>query len=216
MTDVASKAATKSGGFRQVSKAEARSHLSRDERIARLEGVVLTLESAEQYVEEISRLWRDAQSTFLMIGRYLIQAKIRLGLEEKSFQDFVDNHLPFGYQVSYQLRKVAEAIDGNRLPITELPSSYATIYQFATMEPDELERARRAELIRPNVKRREVIDFKRMLARERVVETAAPPPAQRLAQLERRRATLIAQRDRVLVELAEVERELTADAPREA
>ncbi len=201
-------------GFRQVSKAQARTHLSRDERITRLEGVVLPLETAEEYVEEISRLWKDAQNTFLTIGRYLNQAMVTLQLDKEggqTFQGFVENNLPFGYQVAYQLRKVAEAIDGNRLMLEELPPSYATIYQFTTLTDADLDKARHSQppLLRPTVKREEIVAFKRQLAREKVSEEAVPP-ARRLAQLQRRRKTLIAQRDKILAELAEIEREIGA------
>lgn len=193
-------------GFKQVTKAQARTHLSRDERITRLEGVVLPLDSREEYVEKISQLWRDAQTTFLTIGRYLVQAAGQF--EHGEYQAMVDNELPFGYQVSYQLRKVAEAIDGKRLMLDEMPPSYATIYQFTTLTDEQLLLARQAEppLIRPSVKREEVVAFKRELAR-----TAPKPevdPTRRRTQLQRRRRTLIAQRDKILAELAEIDREI--------
>jgi hypothetical protein len=195
-----------SGGFKQVTKAQARGHLSRDERISRLEGVIVPLERREEYVEEISRLWRDAQTTFLQIGRYLVQAADKL--EHGEYQAMVENELPFGYQVSYQLRKVAEAIDGGRLPGAELPPSYATIYQLTTLSDAQLQlaQAQVPPLIRPTVKREEIVRFKRELAR------AAPrrdgSDSLRRGQLERRRKTLEAQRDKILAELAEIEREL--------
>lgn len=196
--------------FKQVTKAQARSHLSRDERIARLDETVLPLERRDEYVQEISRLWRNAQSTFLTIGRYLVQAADRL--EHGEFQAMVENELPFGYQVAYQLRKVAEAIDGNRFPVEDLPPSYATIYQLTTLSDEQLDlaRAELPPLIRPTVKREEVVQFKRRLARLK-----PPPdvlPAKRIAQLRRRRQSLIKQRDRILSELARVEEELGAFA----
>ncbi|AVM72875.1 hypothetical protein [Magnetospirillum gryphiswaldense] len=198
-------------GFRQVTKAQARGHLSRDERIARLEGTVLTLDRREEFVEEISRLWRDAQDTFLTIGRYLVQAAERL--EHGEYQAMVDNQLPFGYQVSYQLRKVAEAIDGKRLLLEELPPSYATIYQFTTLTDEQLTLARQTEppLLRPTVKREEIVTFKREMARKVASESPAnlPDPAKRVAQLKRRKENLLKQQAAILVELAKIEEELT-------
>lgn len=195
-------------GFKQVSKAQARSHLSRDERISRLEGAVVEYQRREEYVEEISRLWRDAQNTFLMIGRYLVVAAAKL--EYGEFQAMVENELPFGYQVAYQLRRVAEAIDSGRLPGPELPSSYATIYQLTTLSDEHLRLAQQEQpsLIRPSVKREEIVRFKRRLAQQSG-HTQEPSP-QRIAQLKRRQKTLIEQRDKLLVELAEIERELAA------
>ncbi len=204
-------------GFKQVTKAQARSHLSHDERIARLEGVVRQLESEDEFVEEIDRLWKSAQTTFLTIGRYLVQAQIKLKLADRkeegkqTFAAFVEHRLPFGYQVAYQLRKVAEAVDHNVLNLEELPSSYATAYQLTTLDPSRLEEARRMDppLVRADVKREEIVAFKRKIARE------APAPTQdqakRVKQLERRRKVLIAQRDKILAELLDVEQELGTD-----
>jgi len=190
-------------GFRQVSKAQARSHLSRDERVARLDGAIVDYVSRGDYVEEISRLWKDAQNTFLTIGRYLVAAANRL--EHGEFQAMVENELPFGYQVSYQLRKVAEAIDGGRLPAAQLPSSYATIYQFTTLSDEQINLAQERELFRPDVKRHEIIDFKREIAK-----TVQAPnlSLKRVAQLKRLRENLIKQRDIILARLADVEKEL--------
>ncbi len=194
-------------GFKQVTKAQARSHLSRDERIARLEGVILPLQARADYVQEISRLWKDAQNSFLTIGRYLVQAAERL--EHGEYQAMVDNELPFGYQVSYQLRKVAEAIDGKRLVIDELPSSYATIYQLTTLSDEQLEEARRQQppLIRPSVKRQEIVAFKRELTRAKSIQPQSP--SRRLAQLQKRKQALQAQQERIARELEEIELELS-------
>jgi hypothetical protein len=191
-------------GFRQVTKAQARSHLSRDERIARLEGSVVEYEAREDFIEEISRLWRDAQNTFLMIGRYLVLAAAKL--EYGEFQAMVENELPFGYQVAYQLRKVAEAIDSGRLPGADLPPSYATIYQLTTLSDAEISLAAERQLIRPDLKRHEIVAFKREIARARSLPEALP--AKRISQLQRLRESLIRQRDKILAELAAVEQEL--------
>jgi exonuclease VII small subunit len=199
-------------GFKQVTKAQARSHLSHDERIARLEGVVRSLESEDEFVEEISRLWKSAQTTFLTIGRYLVQAQQKLKLSDKkddekqTFAAFVEHRLPFGYQVAYQLRKVAEAVDKNVLSLEELPSSYATAYQLTTLTPDHLEKARQMDppLVRADVKREEIAAFKRQITRQALSQ--ATDSSRWLRQMERRRETLIARRDQILAEITEIDR----------
>jgi exonuclease VII small subunit len=193
--------------------------LSHDERIARLEGVVRQLDSEDEFVEEIDRLWKSAQTTFLTIGRYLVQAQIKLKLADKkeegkqTFAAFVEGRLPFGYQVAYQLRKVAEAVDDNVLSLEELPSSYATAYQLTTLDSEHLEEARKMDppLVRADVKRQEIVAFKRQIARETPVPI--PNQSKRVKQLERRRTVLIAQRDKILAELAELEDTLSALSP---
>src|SRR4051812_28069269 len=64
------------------------------------------LRNPDEYVREIYRLWREAQQSFLAIGRYLIQAKRKLAHGE--FQRLVEASLPFGRQTAYELRMIAE------------------------------------------------------------------------------------------------------------
>lgn len=199
----------KQGGFKIVTKAQAQKHMSRDERIQRMEGAVIPLETEEEFIETIERLWRDAQGAFLTIGRYLIQAQSKLGMEEKTFKGFVESKLPFGYQTAYQLCKVAAAIDGHVLAIEEVPPSYATVYLFATMEPEDLAEARSMAppLLRPNVTRKEVAEFKRQKEQARLLQ-ASPSEVMRKTRerLRRNRATLQKRRDAIDAQLAELDR----------
>lgn len=190
-------------GFRQVSKAQAKTHLSRDERVARLDGAVVQFSNRAEYQHEISRLWENAQDTFVTIGRYLLAAAASLPHGE--FDVMVENGLPFGRQIAYQLRKVAEAIDGGRFPPEQLPPSYTTIFQLTTLTDPQLSVAKERGLLRPDVTRREIITFRREVARE---AGAAATPAQ-LAGLAKRGETLLKQRDKILRELMEVERAMS-------
>lgn len=182
-------------GFKQVSKAQARRHMAVDERIERMAEAPLDLIHREEFVHEIGTLWRSAQEKFLLIGRYLVQARNRLAHGE--FQAMVENELPFGYQVAYQLRMVAEAVDSGRLPGTKLPPSYATVYQLATLTTEQLRLADQRNLIRPDVTRPEIVRFKRDLR-----QAAVDRPD--------RREALRAERDRLRERLALVEAELAA------
>lgn len=126
---------------------------------------VVHLKHPEQFVREISKLWREAQHSFLAIGRYLVQAKE--SLPHGSYQTMVDESLPFGRQVAYEFRMVAEAVDGGRLPEPKLPHSSSVAYQLATLKADELAEASKAGLIRPDLRRPEIIAWKRERARFR-------------------------------------------------
>ncbi|MFD1623451.1 hypothetical protein [Azospirillum griseum] len=183
-------------GFKQVSKAQARRHIAVDERIERMAEAPLDLLRREEFVQEIATLWRSAQEKFLLIGRYLVQARNRLPHGE--FQAMVENELPFGYQVAYQLRMVAEAVDSGRLPGAKLPPSYATVYQLATLTTEQLRLADQRNLIRPDVTRPEIVRFKRDLR-----QTSTPAPVDR-------RTALLEERDRLRTRLAVVEAELHA------
>ncbi|MBP2230138.1 sulfite reductase beta subunit-like hemoprotein [Azospirillum agricola] len=187
-------------GFKQVSKAQARRHMAVDERIERMAEAPLDLIRREEFVHEIATLWRSAQERFLLIGRYLVQARSRLPHGE--FQAMVENELPFGYQVAYQLRMVAEAVDSGRLPGTKLPPSYATVYQLATLTTEQLRLADQRNLIRPDVTRPEIVRFKRDLRQAGVMAAAGLPEAPG------RREALLAERERLRARLAAVEAEL--------
>ena len=123
-----------------------------------------------EYVEEIDKLWSEAQDKFLSIGRYLVQAKLQL--PHGQFEDMVATQLPFGKNVAYQLRCVALAVEQDRLDASTLPRSYNNAFRLAQMKSPLLERAREAKLIRPDVTRREIDDFLNVVASE--VERSLP------------------------------------------
>lgn len=124
------------------------------------------LRSPDEYVREISRLWREAQQSFLAIGRYLVQAKRKLAHGE--FQKLVEASLPFGRQTAYELRMVAEAVDGGRIPEPKLPQAASVAYQLATLKPEDLAAADQDGLLRPDLRRPEIVAWKR----ERLRRTA--------------------------------------------
>ena len=123
-----------------------------------------------EYVEEIDKLWGEAQEKFLIIGRYLLQAKLTLPYGQ--FETMVATQLPFGKNIAYQLRCVAQAVDQERLDAAEVPRSYNNAFRLAQMKPPLLERAREAKLVRPDVKRREIDEFLDVVASE--VERGRP------------------------------------------
>src|SRR4051794_20340026 len=117
-----------------------------------------------EYVDEIDKLWGEAQEKFLIIGRYLLQAK--LTLPHGQFETMVATQLPFGKNIAYQLRCVAQAVDQERLDVAEVPRSYNNAFRLAQMKPPLLERARKAKLVRPDVTRREIDEFLDVVALE--------------------------------------------------
>jgi hypothetical protein len=154
---------------------------------------------AEEYVSEISRLWNRAQSAFLEIGSLLIRAKDTLPHGE--YVAAVEAELPFSARTAYQLREAARWAMGGTVPMEHLPGSYSTIYLLSTLEPPLLKEAEKDGLIRPELKRAELIEWRRRksMAGEREEEIRS-----RLARLKRERAKLDE-------EIARLEAELTAD-----
>ena len=116
-------------------------------------------DSAAAYARDISRLWRETQRAFLAIGRNLVRAKERLPRGE--FERMVSNELPFGVSLAYQLRMIAEMVDTGRVLEAELPTNATTAYQLAVLSSTELAEARQMGLVRPDLKRPEIISWKR-------------------------------------------------------
>lgn len=129
-----------------------------------IDNTILPLEG-DELVDEIGRLWDEAQQKFVAIGRYLVRA---FDLYEGTFEETVLSRLPFGRIVAYQLRAVAEAVDSQRLPESRLPRSYATAYKLITLPPLDYEEAKKRGIVRADVTRPEVEAFKRELKDERL------------------------------------------------
>ncbi|MGK7871561.1 DUF3102 domain-containing protein [Falsiroseomonas sp. E2-1-a20] len=113
----------------------------------------------QDYVSEISRLWSRAQGAFLEIGRLLIRAKEMLPHGE--YVASVEAELPFSSRTAYQLREAARWALGGPIPMERLPGSYSTIYLLSTLEPPVLDAAEKDGLIRPELKRAELIEWRR-------------------------------------------------------
>jgi len=187
-------------GFKQISRAQARGVIARDERIDEMSTAIIECTSRGDFASEIGRLWRTAQDSFLAIGRYLVSAAAKL--EHGQWAEMVETDLPFGRQTAYKLRMVAEAVDGGRLPEASLPNDYNTAYEIATLTTDALCIAGEQHLIRPDVKRHEIVAFKRSIAPP-VTQTTIKP--RRLATLRRKRQALLNEVARIDAEIAAAE-----------
>jgi hypothetical protein len=134
------------------------------EQASRMEAVRTAAErlpTREAYVQELTRLWREAQDRFVAIGEYLMHAKETLAHGE--YEKMVANDLPFGRAVAHSLRTVALAVQEGRLGKVELPRSYTTAYFLATLEPHHLALARERGLVRQDVPRSTIDAFRREL-----------------------------------------------------
>jgi hypothetical protein len=132
-----------------------------------LNNSILDLRTEKEVVDEVAKLWVEAQEKFLAIGRYLRRAKAKFS---GSFESHIVANLPFGKNVAYQLRMVAEAVDSGRLPERDLPRSYATAFQLVSLPAPDFEVARDQGLVRSTVTRPEVESFKRELKARRLTQ----------------------------------------------
>ena len=154
-----------------------------DARVLALQMAKTEPQQAEEFVSEISRLWSRAQGAFLEIGRLLIKAKETLPHGE--YVAAVEAELPFSVRTAYQLREAARWAMGGPVPMEQLPGSYSTIYLLSTLEPPLLHEAEKDGLIRPELKRAELIEWRR-----RRVTDGSGNLRDRLARLKRERARL--------------------------
>jgi hypothetical protein len=172
-----------------------------DARVLALEAIRNEPQVAEDYVATISHLWRQAQGTFLDIGKLLIRAKDTLAHGE--YTEAVEARLPFSGRTAYQLREAARwAMEMDRLQaisLTQLPGAYSTIYLLSTLDRASLERAKHDGLIRPDLRRAELVAWRRKRMGE---------PVRTRADLEARREKLRRDRDRLEAELREIEEAL--------
>jgi hypothetical protein len=164
-----------------------------------LSNSILNLSSEAEVVEEVSKLWGEAQDKFLAIGRYLRRAKDRF---PGSFERKIVASLPFGKNVAYQLRLVAEAVDKGRLPEEHLPRSYATAFQLVSLPDPDFEEAKKRALVRSTVTRPEVNAFRKELQQIR------SRSGDEVEHLKRERSELLREDERLRVRQAEVKARL--------
>lgn len=156
---------------------------------------------------EIQREWGDARDSFLAIGRALIALEqILTKAEFARLRHGTERLFPFSDATATQLRQIARAVDGGRIPADACPGSYGTAYQITLLTEPQLRVARERGLIRPDITRREIMQ----LRREVPANGTEPSPPGRLdrARLREERARLGEKRDRLAEELAMVERRI--------
>lgn len=173
--------------------------LEGDARVQALRAVTVEPKSPDEYVDAIEKLWSRAQTMFLDIGRLLIRAKEMLPHGEYSAA--VEARLPFATRTAYQLREAARwALEMDRrrtITLDRLPGSYSTIYLLSTFDPPTLQRAEAEGMVRPDLRRAELIAWRRDQRGEERVTLQA-----RREKLLRERARLDEELRRIEVELA--------------
>lgn len=156
---------------------------------------------------EIQKEWGDARDSFLAIGRALLILEHELTKAEFARLRHESERLfPFSDATATQLRQIARAVDGGRIPAAACPGSYGTAYQITLLTEAQLRVARERGLIRPDVTRREIMQLRREI---RVIDAEAGPYGRvDRTQLREERVRLAERRERLAGELAAVERRI--------
>lgn len=156
---------------------------------------------------EIQKEWGDARDSFLAIGRALIELEDMLTKAEFTrLRHGTERLLPFSDATATQLRQIARAVDGGRIPADACPGSYGTAYQITLLTDPQLRLARERGLIRPDVTRREIMQLRREVS----PSGAEAPSIGRLSrtQLREERARMNERRARLMDELSMIERRI--------
>jgi hypothetical protein len=161
---------------------------------------LVDLATTDEFAVEIGRLWRESHERFVLIGQYLEQAKTKLHHGE--FIAMIDSRLPFGRAVAHKLMTVARAIASGMVPPEIAPPSYSMVYEITTLDASEREEAVRSGIIHPDMRRADLIAFKR---RRRAVSGGLD---------DGERQQLHEERDRLLAERGRIERRLREIAER--
>ncbi len=90
---------------------------------------------------------------------------------------------------------------GGAVPVERLPGSYSTIYLLSTFDLPTLREAERDGLIRPELKRAELIEWRRMRVQEQDSRVALQA---RLDRLRRERARIDEEMRRVKAQLGDL------------
>lgn len=129
------------------------------DRTADLRNSMVPCRTLDDYRSEIAKLWDHARQSFLLIGRYLNDAKDRL--PHGQFQHLVEREVPFGRSQAFQFRAIATMVDTGKVLEDELPSSSSIAYELSKLEPVELEDARKQGLLKGNVTRTQIRSWRR-------------------------------------------------------
>jgi hypothetical protein len=115
------------------------------------------------YVDEIWKLAADMATRVVAIGRYLNMAKEKL--PHGAYEAMIANELPFKKTQSWLFRKIAEAVDTQRLAEQDLPRDINAAAKLACLDDETLAQARSHQppLVRSDARREEIVRFIRSL-----------------------------------------------------
>lgn len=164
-------------------------------------------ETVDDYISTIARLYDEAEERFVQIGRHLIDAKARL--QHGEWGRLVAQ-LPFSHRTATMLITAARAIINKTIEPDRAPKSWANVYLLASMSDEERRLADAHNIIRPDVTRREILEFRREVSgpgqRDKSpLSTAMDEVAVELAQL-------MAQKRQIEARIAELQRRHAAGA----
>ena len=115
--------------------------------------------AATHFAERIHVAWNKTRDGIFEVGRLLVQAKVALPHGE--FTVMVETELPFKRATAIRLMAVAADVRlSNDSHVNHLPTSWGTLYELTTLSDAQFEEALGAEIIRPDMERKDLAPIK--------------------------------------------------------
>jgi hypothetical protein len=163
--------------------------------------------TVDDFASAIDTEWREAQDRFLSIGGLLVQAERTLAQPEYLV---LCERLPFGKATRSQLLTAYRCVQSGKVPAEMAVVGYSTLYQVAQLSDEEFKKAAEAGLLRPDVKRTELVEFRKWVRGKE--KGTAPGRASRNAPTQTTSGldviALRVRREMLLAELREIEQQL--------
>lgn len=136
----------------------------------------------------------------LAMGNALLdmEASLTIGERERLKQS-AEKILPFGDTVASMLKSVARFVKTGKVPENDLPASYSAAYVLTNMTDPELDAAKEEGLVRPEVGRRKLLNFRKDY-RERTEEKDFKKNVIDLERLENKREKILNKRKKLALE----------------
>lgn len=164
---------------------------------------------------EVRDQWGRARDSFLTIGTKLLALEERLTSDEfLRLRRGCGRLFPFSDSIATQFRQIARAVRSGRIEASLCPTGYSTAYLLATLTETELQQAYQENLIRPDVSRSVVLNFRRRLAASStaqipVTRVSAIRLKGELGNLDRERQELLSRLQAIRDRRREIHRKLT-------
>lgn len=114
---------------------------------------------------EIIEHWSGMRDRYLAIGRALLALDLSLTkAEAERLRAGTQKLFPFSAGIASQLKQVARSVQTGRISLDTCPGSYSAAYQIVQMSDEQLKQAKAEGLVRPDVSRSVLIDFRRRVS----------------------------------------------------
>jgi hypothetical protein len=114
---------------------------------------------------DVAEAWGKTRDAFISIGRTLNDMDRELDeVERDRLRTGFRRLFPFSDSIASQFRAIARAVDDGRIPRDLVPGSYGAAYQMALLNAEQRVIAETRGLLRPDVSRETLVEFRRDVA----------------------------------------------------